>query len=98
MHASLTTVRDGGPDVGQTARMAAESMLSWLQQFDGYRGLLMLADEASGRVRIMTLWEDFEALERSERSRTQVRERMVAAAQARIESVERYEVVLDDLA
>jgi hypothetical protein len=96
VHASLTTVRDGGPDVGQTARMAAESMLSWLREFDGYRGLLVFADASSGTARIMTLWDSRQALERSERARTQVRESMVAAAGAAIESVERYELVLDD--
>jgi hypothetical protein len=96
VHASLTTVRGAGPDVGETARMAAESMVSWLQEFDGYCGLIVLADEANGVARIMTLWESLQAIERSERARTQVRESMVAAADAEIESVERYEIVLDD--
>ena len=96
MHASFTTVRDAGPDVADTARLAAESMLTWLREFDGYRGLLVFADPQSGVARIMTLWESAEDLERSERARTQVRESMVAAAGAAIESVERYELVLDD--
>lgn len=96
MYASLTTVRGAGPDVGETARMAAESMLSWLHQFEGYRGLLIFADPETGTARIMTLWESQDALERSERSRAQVRESMIATAGAELESVERYEVVLDD--
>ena len=48
MYASLTTVRGGGPDVSVTARMAAESMLTWLRDFDGYKGLLVFADPESG--------------------------------------------------
>jgi hypothetical protein len=96
VHASLTTVRGAGPDVADTARLAAESMLTWLREFDGYRGLLVFADPQSGVARIMTLWESGEDLERSARGRTQVRESMVAAAGAEIESVERYELVLDD--
>jgi hypothetical protein len=44
VHASLTTVRGAGPEASVTASMAAESMLSWLREFDGYRGLLVLAD------------------------------------------------------
>ena len=96
MHASLTTVRAAGPEVADTARLAAESMLTWLREFDGYRGLLVFADPENGIARIMTLWDSSEDLERSARGRTQVRESMVAAAGAEIESVERYELVLDD--
>lgn len=96
MQASLTTVRAAGPDVADTARLAAESMLTWLREFEGYRGLLVLADAETGTARIMTLWESGEDLERSARGRGQVRESMVAAAGAEIESVERYELVLDD--
>lgn len=96
MHASLTTVRDAGPGVADTARLAAESMLTWLREFEGYRGLLVFADPQTGTARIMTLWDSSDDLERSERGRTQVRESMVAAAGAEIESVERYELVLDD--
>ena len=96
MYASLTTVRGGGPDVGVTARMAAESMLTWLRDFDGYKGLLVLADPESGTARIMTLWASEEALERSERGRAEVRHSMISAAGAQLESVERYELVADD--
>lgn len=96
MFVSLTTVCNGGPEVGETARMAGESMASWLRDFDGYRGILILADAENGRARIMTLWDSLEAIERSERGRTQVRESMVAAAGAEVESVERAAVVFED--
>ena len=99
MYASLTTVRGAGPDVSATAGMAAESMLTWLRDFDGYRGLLVLGDPGAGNARIVTFWESLEALERSERSRREVRESMVAAAGAELESVDRYELFIgDDLA
>jgi hypothetical protein len=94
--ASITTVRGAGPDVGTTAKMAADSMLEWLTQFEGYCGLLIVASAETGSARIMTLWEDIDALERSERSRAAVRESMIATAGAELESVERYEVVLDE--
>ena len=96
MFASVTTVRNGGPNVAETARMAGESMVTWLREFDGYRGLLILADPESGRARIMTLWDTREAADRSARGRSQVRESMVAAAGAEVESVELLELVLDD--
>jgi hypothetical protein len=72
--------------------MAAESMLAWLREFDGYRGLLVLADPETGTARIVSFWESLDALDRSERGRREVRESMVAAAGAELESVERYEL------
>jgi hypothetical protein len=94
--ASVTTVRGAGPDVGATARMAADSMLSWLKEFDGYCGLVILTSAETGSARFVTLWEDLDALERSERGRAAVRESMIATAGAELESVERSEVVLDE--
>ncbi|MDQ3867139.1 MAG: hypothetical protein M3304_10010 [Actinomycetota bacterium] len=96
MFASVTSVRGGGPRIEETARMAADSMLDWLRQFDGYKGLLVLADGEAGTARIVSLWETREAADRSARARTQVRESMVAGAGVDLESVEVYEVVLDD--
>ncbi len=93
---SVTTVRGGGPAIGETARIAAESMLEWLRQFDGYQGLLVLADGEAERARIMTLWETREAADRSARGRAQVRDSMVAGVGVAVESVELYEVVVDD--
>ncbi len=98
MFVSLTTVRGGDAAVGETARMAAESMLGWLRQFDGYKGIVVLADGDSGSARIMTFWETREDADRSARGRTQVRESMVAAAGVQLESVELYELILDDRA
>ena len=97
MFASVTTVRGSGPDAGETARMAGESMASWLRDFDGYRGIVILADPQSYLIRIVTLWDSLEAIERSEQSRSQVRESMVATADASIESVARAAVVFQDL-
>jgi heme-degrading monooxygenase HmoA len=88
----------GAEDAAQTARMAGESMLSWLREFDGYRGLTILAEPGTGNVVIATFWESEEAAARSARGRAQVRDSMVAAAGAEVESVQLFEVVLDDRA
>ncbi len=98
MFASVTSVAGGGPAIGDTARMAAESMREWLRQFDGYRGLLVFADGDSGTARIVTLWESREAAERSASGRTQVRESMVAGTGLELERVELLELVLEDRA
>ena len=96
MYASLTTVRGGGPSIGETARMAADSMLAWLRQFDGYKGLLVFADAEQGTAGFMTLWETREAAERSARSRTEVRQRLIETAGVELQSVDFFELVLED--
>jgi len=93
---SLTTVRNGGPNVADTAKIAAESMLSWLSEFEGYRGLVVTADPETQSAKIFSLWETREDAERSARGRAQVRDSMVSAAGANLESVELFEVVLAD--
>lgn len=85
-------MRGAGPEVSATAGMAAESMLDWLRQFDGYRGLLVLADPEMGNARIVTFWDSLEAIERSDRSRREVRDSMIATAGAELASVERFEL------
>ena len=94
MYASLTSVRGAGPEVNTTARMAAESMLTWLREFEGYRGLLILGDPETGKARIVSFWDSLEALERSDKSRREVRESLVAVAGAELESVVPYELFL----
>ena len=71
-------------------------MLSWLRQFDGYEGLLIMADEEAGTARIATFWESRETAERSAHGRKQVREKMAMAAGVDLEGVELLEVVLTD--
>jgi heme-degrading monooxygenase HmoA len=97
MYASVTTVSGGGPQICDVARMAADSLLTWLREFDGYKGLYVLADPEAGSARFVTLWDSREAAERSAWSRTQVRERMIQAAGVSLESVELLEVVAEDL-
>jgi heme-degrading monooxygenase HmoA len=92
----MTRVRQGGADATHTARMAGESMLAWLREFEGYEGLTILSEPGTGNVVIVTYWESEEAAARSARGRSQVRDSMVAAAGAEVESVQLLEVVLDD--
>jgi hypothetical protein len=95
MLVSMTTVR--GPDgLGEPARMAAETMRSWLRQFDGYRGILVLVDNAGETARFLTFWTDSEAEERSRAGRTRMREQMVATAGVELVGNEVYSVAFVD--
>ena len=98
MYASMSTVR-GAPDadVENVARMAGEAMLSWLRAFDGYRGLLVLADEEARVARILTFWDSAEDEERTRGSRLAIRDKLTSTAGFEVVGTEPYEVQLLEL-
>jgi heme-degrading monooxygenase HmoA len=62
MLANMTSVKSDGANLETEARMAAEALLPWVRQFDGYRGMIVLSDGVNGRARFVTFWEDQDAL------------------------------------
>jgi hypothetical protein len=95
MRVSMTTVK--GPDgLGEPARLAAETLRSWLGEFEGYRGTLVLIDEPGGIARFLTFWEDEEAEERSRVGRARMREQMAATAGVELEGNEVYSIAFVD--
>jgi len=95
MLVSMTTVR-GEEVLEEPARMAAETMRSWLTEFDGYCGLLVLVDEKGGTARFFTFWADTGAEERSRPGRARMREQMASTAGVELEGNEVYSVAFVD--
>jgi quinol monooxygenase YgiN len=94
--ANMTTIRSDRPDLDEDSQAAVEALLPWLNQFDGYCGMIVLTDGDNGRAHFVTFWEDEDALKRSAQGRQQVREQMAKTAGAEIESSQPYAVrVLD---
>ena len=93
MYASVTTVKSSDPDLDATAAMAAESFVGWLRDFDGYRGLLVVSSGDSGRAHILSFWDSLEDLDRSARSRSEVRDQLIETAGAELEDARVYAVV-----
>jgi hypothetical protein len=94
--ASMATVKGPVEDFEAVVRMAAESLLPWIRQYEGYQGFLVLGDAESGTAHFVTLWENKEALDQSAHGRAQVRERLAKTAGAEIESAGAYGVLLTD--
>jgi heme-degrading monooxygenase HmoA len=65
MFARLTTTVLGH-DEPEAAAEIVERILPTLQSLDGFKGVLVLADETARVVLGMTLWESADAMERSE--------------------------------
>ena len=82
---------------GDAERMRAgfEEVTAELEQIDGFRHAFFLADDGQGRAMSITLWRDHDALEASAQRAHEMRTRATAPANANIESVESYEVVLE---
>ena len=83
-------------DLSGTARLAGESMLAWLQQIEGYRGLLALVDEEAGTAYFVTFWDNEEAVVKTRTSRASLRDQMASTAGAEVVGVEEFTVAYSD--
>ena len=92
MHVSVTRTK-GSPDQSpDLATIAGEEMLPWLSQIDGFEGLLMLSDETTTTTLAISFWRDREVAERHQPARREFRERVTAAVDVTIESIESFEL------
>ena len=96
MLANMTTVKTDRSGLDEDAKIAAEALLPWVRQFDGYRGIVVLSDREKGTAHFVTFWEDQNALQKSEYGRAQVREQMAKTAGVDIENVQSFSVLLRD--
>ena len=75
-------------------RSGFESVSEELAQIDGFSHAMFLADRGTSRAMSITLWETKAAMEASAERAHQMRTRASEPAQATIESVEGYELLL----
>jgi heme-degrading monooxygenase HmoA len=75
-------------------RAGFESVTGELERLDGFAQAFFLTDRASSRAMSITLWETEEALNASAEAAHRMRTRATAPADATIEGVENYDVVL----
>ena len=79
--------------VGDLGRDGIEEILPKAKQMPGWKGIVSLADRASGKVKLITLWESSQAMEASEEQGEKLRQENVAAGAGTIAGVRRYEVL-----
>jgi heme-degrading monooxygenase HmoA len=96
VHVSMSKFRGEIDDLPGTARLASEAMLAWLQQIDGYRGLLALVDEEAGSAYFVTFWESEDALVKTRTSRSSLRDQMASTAGAEVVGTEEFVVAYSD--
>jgi len=71
--------------------------LPQIQQQDGFRGFIALADRQSGKVIGVSLWESEQAMQASEEVGDRARSDSAEAASGTVAGVERYEVGLIEM-
>ena len=98
MHARLTTIEGEPGRIDEAIRVAREDVLPTLREQDGWKGFTVLADRSSGRMLGISFWESEDALAASEAAIAASRERAAEVSGAQSPSVERLEVVLDEMA
>jgi heme-degrading monooxygenase HmoA len=96
--ASVATLKGSVPGMAEVARMAGEQIEGWLRDFEGYRGVLVLTDEAGDQAMMITFWETAEAEVRARAPRGAMRDQVAATAGMTVEGMRVYEVPVADVA
>ena len=98
MHARASTIQASRDKVGELDRILESSVVSELEQSDGYSGIVGLVDPTTGKCVVISFWETDQAMrasdERASRLRTEAAQRLGATGDA---TVERYQVVLQEM-
>lgn len=95
MFARVTTLQSPPDSADQARTTIQQQVLPAVRQIKGFRGLLSLADLASGKAMTITLWESEEAMRASEDAANTLRTTSAASAGGEIVSVDRLEVIAD---
>jgi hypothetical protein len=97
VHVTVTRTK-GSPDQPiEIATIAGEEMLSWLEDIQGFEGLLMLSNEAEGITLVLTFWESREVADQHRAARMRLRDRVTAAVNVQVEETVDYEVTFAHL-
>jgi heme-degrading monooxygenase HmoA len=94
VHARISTLEGSPEHIDEGLRQIRENGLPQLEQQEGFKGMVALADRQTGKTLGITFWESEEALEASEEAGDRVREESARAMSDTIAGVERYEVGL----
>lgn len=79
MHARTTTLQSNKDSIDAGIANVRDNVMSELQGIDGYVGLSLLVDRASGRCIATTAWETEEAMRASDEAAREIRQRAAEA-------------------
>jgi heme-degrading monooxygenase HmoA len=90
--ARLTIFEGDASRIDEATKTSIEQILPKARQMAGLKGVFSLADRASGRVKVITLWDSPESMQASEAQGEKLRQENIEAGAGKIAGVRRYEV------
>lgn len=97
MIAAMATISGPATGLSEISRLAGEAVGGWLEEFDGFRGLIVFTDEERQRSRVITLWETPEAEESARTARGAMRDQLAATAGMSVDEFAVWEVAVFDV-
>jgi heme-degrading monooxygenase HmoA len=94
--ARMFTIEGRREQLDEFSRLGEENVLPVLQRFDGFEGLLVLANHQNGKILVVTLWKSEEAMRGGEEASYWLRAFSAEAAGGEVTDVERYEVIYSE--
>jgi hypothetical protein len=92
VYAAVTRTTGATGNIAEEAVMVGETMAMWLREVEGFKGMLMLTDEASGTVQVIALWETRQVAERHREARARLRDRVSATVGVQVEETVGFDV------
>lgn len=97
MHSRVNTLQTRPGAIDSVENVTRNVVLPRISELPGFRGYIVLGDRSSGKALGITLWENEEAMTKSDETARQIRPHVEAATEGRMESIENFEVLLAQL-
>jgi heme-degrading monooxygenase HmoA len=94
--ARMFTIEGRREQLNEFSRLGEKKVLPTLKRFEGFGGLLVLANRQDGKVIVTTFWENEEAMRGGEEASYWFRTFSADVTGGQVTSVERYEVVYSE--
>ena len=94
MFARVVTVQTPPDRLDDGVRLLREQVIPAERSMSGFKSAYVLGDRQTGKSLVVTLWESEEALRASEQAMGQTRTQSTQDLSAAVQSVERYEVLV----
>jgi heme-degrading monooxygenase HmoA len=98
MFARISTLQGKPEDLEKEIQAVRNVVVPRARSLKGFKGFRMLVDRSSGKSIGVSFWETEQDMKASEQTANQIREETAQSSGAKITSVERFEIVVDEKA
>jgi hypothetical protein len=88
----MSTVRGAVPAMAEVGRLTGEAMEGWLRAYEGFRGVIVLTNEAGQQAHVITLWATREAERATRATRAELRDKLAATVGVEVVGMEPYDL------